>query len=58
MQDKIREEILKKLEEKIKVMGKRLLEALMREERKLYLASIRPKLTVTTPSISSSSVTS
>jgi len=37
MRNKTREEILKEVEERIKTMVKELLEALMREERGLYL---------------------
>jgi len=37
MRDKTREEILKEVEERIKAMVKRLLEAIMREERAIYL---------------------
>ena len=39
MRDKTREEILKEVEERIKTMVKELLEALMKEEREIYLES-------------------
>jgi len=39
MRDETREEILKEVEERIKTMVKELLEALMKEEREIYLES-------------------
>ena len=39
MREKTREEILKEVEERIKTMVKELLEALMKEEREIYLES-------------------
>jgi len=37
MRNKTREEVLKEVEERIETMVKELLEALMREEREIYL---------------------
>lgn len=55
MRNQTREEILRGAGEQIKAMVKELLELLMQEERTLYLKEVPPRLTGTTPAISSPS---